>query len=191
MKFLQILLITLSISLCNIAYVKANGGGLIIADNKDAFSENSFSPDTKVNEYVDQHNDLEQLRIDTIVRTFKKLPAAEIESIGVDIETPVLSGTERAKELFRAWKQRQEEFRQAVESMVSPIKHMKSISTVLQNKSSSDEQLIDTLKELESLVTDVDNARDFHTIGGWEHLVRHSMSFCPSQCFALLPIMSA
>ncbi len=112
-----------------------------------------------------------QHRIDTIVRAFNRLPASELERIGIDLSQPILSGTDQAKKLFDAWKTRQEEFRKAVESMAKPAEHMKNICNVLKDPQSSLQQLKEALREIESLLSDVDNAKDFYTIGGWPLLI--------------------
>lgn len=160
------------------------------------FIENTYQESTESNGAIQSLS--EQERIDTMVRAFKRLPAAELDRIGVDISAPIQSGSENAKHLFEAWKVRQAEFKKAVESMLAPVEHMKTIADRLQayintgmsgkessmfSSPSSEKQggvsneasspnILDVLTELESLLSDVDNARDFHTIGGWPLLVQ-------------------
>lgn len=50
---------------------------------------------------------------------------------------------------------------------------MGNISRSLKSNDLDDNQVYERLLELESLVSDIDNARDFHTIGGWPVLVSY------------------
>lgn len=56
--------------------------------------------------------------------------------------------------------------KKAVEGMMKPAEFMKDIINILQN-TTEDSLRIQNLVVLESLLADVDNSRDFHTIGGW------------------------
>ena len=112
----------------------------------------------------------EQERIDTIVRTFNRLPAPELERLGVDITSePIVQGSAKAEQLKRAWLERQKELKQAMESMTKPAEHMAELAKRIKEfiEGGSADGVEQTLDELESLLSDVDNARDFHTIGGW------------------------
>lgn len=119
----------------------------------------------------------EQDRLDTMVRALGRLPEPERQRLGVDISTPVLPNTERAEALHKAWESRQKELKSAVESMVKPAEHMAQLAQTLRNfvpgktSTTSEEEVTAALKELESALSDIDNARDFHTIGGWPALV--------------------
>lgn len=113
-----------------------------------------------------------QDRLNTIVRSLKRLPDAELQRLGLDLSKHVVDGTEAAEKLLLAWRQRQAELKKAMESQLKPAEFMKQLFTTLSGdaQTSKDEKL-KALKELESLVEDVDNARDMHTIGGWPILV--------------------
>lgn len=133
--------------------------------------------------------DGEQERIDTIVRAFNRLPAPELERLGVDITSsePIVQGTSRAHDLKRAWLERQKELKVAMESMTKPAEHMGELARrmkvfVEQGRMQEHERVANAdpdsvkdisnaLEELESSLSDIDNARDFYTIGGWPVLV--------------------
>jgi len=119
----------------------------------------------------------EQERIDTIVRAFQRLPPAERERLGVDISKSIEAGSKLAKELQKAWDTRQQEVKEAMESVLKPAEFMAQLASILRGNTTSitendkEEEISKALIELESLVSDIDNARDFHTIGGWPILV--------------------
>ena len=81
------------------------------------------------------------------------------------------AGTLRAKEIREKWVQRQQELKEAMASIVKPAEHMAKLAQILNNRTNPNTVIASTLLELESLVTDIDNARDFHTIGGWSILL--------------------
>ena len=92
--------------------------------------------------------------------------------LGIDITIPILAGTERAVLLTEAWTRRQAEFKMVVETLVKPAEYMAELSSILRNTSHTEDAVLqETLKELEFLLSDIDNARDFHTIGAWPTLV--------------------
>ena len=119
----------------------------------------------------------EQDKVDTILRAFRNLPPEELQhiDISIDIESPgsIKAGTEAAKQLIEAWTTRQIEFKKAVESMIAPAEQLKQLCVILNNQSASETELINTIQDLEYLLTDVDNARDFHTIDCWPALTKH------------------
>jgi len=128
---------------------------------------------------VDEHE-----RLDTLVSAFKKLPAPEIQRLGVELDddAPIIPGSQRALDLMEAWKQRQKELKEAVENMIKPVEYMASLLRHIQIDNSTSlpptgEKLsgmswsrLEALEELEGVVDDIDNARDLHTIGGWRIL---------------------
>lgn len=138
----------------------------------------------------------EQERIDTMVRAFNRLPSPELERLGVDIKSgPIVQGTSRAEDLKRAWLERQKELKVAMESMTKPAEHMgelarrmkvfveqgrrqelvgKATTIAVADVDADADSVTDisnALEELESSLSDIDNARDFYTIGGWPVLV--------------------
>jgi len=146
----------------------------------------------------------EQDRLDTIVRAFNRLPQPELERLGVDIQSErIVDGTMKAEAVRRAWRERQQELKRAMESMTKPAEHMAEMARRIKQfqgqvvgsaglaggEASSEEftaeQIGHVLRELESTLTDIDNARDFHTIGGWPVLVDMLDSRHPSDLRAL------
>ena len=119
----------------------------------------------------------EQDKVDTILRAFRNLPPEELQhiDISIDIESAgsIKAGTDAAKQLIEAWTTRQIEFKKAVESMIAPAEQLKQLCTILNNQSASEIELVNTIQDLEYLLSDVDNARDFHTIGCWPALTQH------------------
>ena len=119
----------------------------------------------------------EQDKVDTILRAFRNLPPEELQhiDISIDIESDgsIKAGTDAAKELIEAWTTRQIEFKKAVDSMIAPAEQLKQLCAVLNNQSANDTDFINTIQDLEYLLSDVDNARDFHTIGCWPALTQH------------------
>jgi hypothetical protein len=91
----------------------------------------------------------------------------------------VTAGTPEAQALLDAWKTRQAELKEAMKTVLQPAEHMGNLTRILNGTAptsdptkplSVDDQVY-LLRQLESLLDDVDNARDFHTIGGWPTLL--------------------
>ena len=83
----------------------------------------------------------------------------------IDIATPIFVDTLRADNLKTAWSKRQEELKIAMASVAKPAEFMAEIALKLRENNQSLNECIESLKELESLLSDIDNARDFYTIG--------------------------
>lgn len=99
-----------------------------------------------------------------------KLPQDELERFGIDLNQEFIHGTESANQLINAWNERQKEVKSAVEGLMKPAEFMRDI--IKQVQSTQDvEVIMKNLVVLESLLADIDNSRDFHTIGGWKVLV--------------------
>jgi hypothetical protein len=126
-------------------------------------------------------------QLQTIVRTFKKLPFDEIEKYEIDLsDEKVEVGTLRAANLLKAWKTRQEELKEAMKSIMKPAEMMANITqqlkihgkllfpsddTAVHEETNSKDTVLQLLIDLESLLADIDNARDFHTIEAWPTLL--------------------
>lgn len=133
-------------------------------------------------------------------RTLSKLPDEEKERMGGIPElpdassssSPLTSAQRRAFErrMAEIWQQRQQELKELQaqlldvpeilkqrvigirEYLKSPLDHLKELD--LQEKYVDEgvvTNIISLLEDLEFQLTDVDNARDFHTLGGWDLLV--------------------
>lgn len=104
----------------------------------------------------------------------------------INLDTPILEGTLEEKKLLSAWKIRQKELQGAVQSVLKPAEYMANLTKQLQDlpRLSIDEKK-SIFTDLESLLTDIDNARDFHTIGAWSILVAHLHPTYPMSIRAL------
>ena len=118
-------------------------------------------------ENFDRNPPTEQQKIDTIKSALNKLPNSELARLGVDIDGHFEAGSQRANRLVEAWNQRQQELKDALAGVLKPVEYMQDIVNILRNTSLDNPAVIENLVVLESLLADVDNARDFHTIGGW------------------------
>lgn len=83
----------------------------------------------------------------------------------IDLSTPVIVNTLRAANLKVAWAKRQEELKVAMANVVKPAEFMADIALKLREKKQSLTESLDSLRELESLLGDIDNSRDYYTIG--------------------------
>lgn len=125
----------------------------------------------------------DQQRVDTLLRALKRLPDSELEMYGIKADglpESIEPHSEQARRLFKAWQQRQMDLREAIKSMTKPAEimgnHLKVLASIIPSKAESvdsvevkatDSDVRHALNELESLVDDVDNARDFHHLGGY------------------------
>jgi nucleotide exchange factor SIL1 len=131
-------------------------------------------------------------------RTLSKLPDEEQERMGGLPELPAGGGlaslTPRERELFekrmkQIWEKRQKELKELQESMMDLPEilkeRIKSIRAYLEDPTAHLKQhdldelaprgtvthIVSVLQDLEYQLTDLDMARDFHTLGGWPLLV--------------------
>lgn len=99
-----------------------------------------------------------------------KLPQEELIRLDIDLNGEFIPGTLNSEKLINAWNERQKEVKSAVEGLMKPAEFMKDIIKNIQN-TTDQEIILKNLVVLESLLADIDNARDFHTIGGWKILL--------------------
>ena len=124
-----------------------------------------------------------QERIDTLRRALLRLPQPELDRLGIsDLAShEVRAGSDEARHLLDIWKARQEELRALAASMVKPAEHMQSIMNVISSNIEDVSLVVERLIELEAVLTDIDNARDFHTLQLWSPLTLYlSLSYDPS-----------
>lgn len=112
-----------------------------------------------------------QERLDMVVKALSRLPPHELERLGVSLTNEIIDGSPEADNLFRAWADRQSELKTAMKSLMQPAEFMTVLSATLRNATVPHSERRQALVDLESLVGDIDNARDFHTIGSWPLLV--------------------
>jgi hypothetical protein len=115
----------------------------------------------------------EQAKLDKIRAAFLRLPDTEIQRFEVQLEERILEGTTAAEKLVLAWQQRQQELQDVMKNLLKPAEYMGNITHQLQQpfRLFQLSHRVALLEELEDLISDLDNARDFHTIGGWPVLV--------------------
>ena len=118
----------------------------------------------------------DQTRLDTLIRALRRLPDEELAMYGLspkELEEHVSPDSREAVALFAAWQERQNELKKAIESMMKPAEYMQELvefivgSPEVTPGSDKFSSKMDALRQLESLVEDIDNARDFHTTGGF------------------------
>ena len=128
---------------------------------------------------VDLDTTDEQTRVDTLIRALKRLPDEELALYGLgqsQLDGHVTPGSREAATLFAAWQERQKELKKAIDSMLKPAEYMQELvefivsTTKVPPGSGKFASKMDALQQLEGLVEDIDNARDFHTTGGFTTL---------------------
>ena len=116
----------------------------------------------------------EQSRLNTLIRALKRLPDDELALYGLSraqLEENVTPGSRESTIFFDAWQERQKELKKAIESMLKPADYMKELVEFIVDTSevppgsTKFSSKMDALLQLESLVEDIDNARDFYTTG--------------------------
>lgn len=170
-----------AVSVLGILLLTASGASL--SNDTSAASLSSVAHSNPANNAEGDAQDAEQVRVDAVLRAYRRLPAPELARLGVDVAEDIRAGSPQAEQLMEAWRVRQAEIQRAIDSVAKPVKLMETISQQLSEYQAQrgraggagDEAAASAisaaLHNLEALVLDVDNARDFHTIGGWRVLV--------------------
>lgn len=123
---------------------------------------------------LDDHpiEDTDAARADRMLKALEAIPENERISMGLDVEamrsTPLAQRLEKLQEL---WTVRQEELREAYEAMPKVNELLSKRIEVLQDAGASESALVEVLTDLEDLLSDIDMARDFHSLGGFPALV--------------------
>lgn len=131
-------------------------------------------------------------------RTLKKLPEEEKQRMGGIPELPASGGlhslTPKERELFehrmaQIWERRQKELKELEETLLDlpevlkeriklireylqdPTTHLREMDLDEQPPPGQVSHIISVLQDLEFQVNDLDNSRDFHTLGGWPLIV--------------------
>lgn len=142
---------------------------------------------------------VEQARLNSIVSALKHMPAEEQQRLHLDLSKPVVEGSAEAVHLVDKWNERQRELRELMNSMLKAAEHMAGQLNQLRGHYNgtatiSAADLTSVLGDLESLVSDIDNAKDFYTIGGWKIIVSLLASGTldvPNQALTILLIGTA
>lgn len=122
---------------------------------------------------LDDHpiEDNDAARADRMLEALESIP--EDERLGMELDVDVLRSkplADRLDELEKLWAVRQQELREAYEAMPKVNELLTARIDVLQDADATEEAVIGALADLEDLLSDIDMARDFHTIGGFPTL---------------------
>lgn len=122
---------------------------------------------------LDDHpvEDNDAARADRMLAALESIPEDERQGLGLDVEflrsKPL---AERLVKLEELWTVRQQELREAYDAMPKVDELLTKRIEVLQDASATDDAVIVALADLEDLLSDIDMARDFHTVGGFPTL---------------------
>lgn len=163
-------------------------------DPKRETEEDGNNDDTKINSHDSGYD------YDMMHRTLSKLPHEEMEKYGGLPELPTADGIKARmtpeeqnrfeRRMAEIWEKRQAELKEVQEQLLDVPEmlkermrgmkdYLKDPITQLSSFNLEDEEeeegiitnILSLLKDLEFQLSDLDNARDFHTMGGWEVLV--------------------
>ncbi|KAG5188676.1 hypothetical protein JKP88DRAFT_304075 [Tribonema minus] len=120
---------------------------------------------------IDDHpvQDTPEARTQRMLEALLELPREEQERMQLDAIL-ALDPSERPPALQALWERRQAELKEIYAGMPTPAKILGSLIAILRSEASGDAVLLDALLDLEDHLSDVDMARDFHTLGGWHPL---------------------
>ncbi|CAM9123908.1 unnamed protein product [Ectocarpus fasciculatus] len=122
---------------------------------------------------LDDHpiEDNDAARADRMLAALESIPEGERQGMDLDVEAlrskPL---AERLAELQGLWEVRQQELREAYDAMPKVNELLMERIDILNNAYATDGALTGALTDLEDLLSDIDMARDFHTIGGFPTL---------------------
>lgn len=147
--------------LCSLVHC-AQGSGL-------SLSEDALASIADLDDHPVEDNDA--ARADRMLAALESIPEDERQGLGLDVgdlRSKPLS--ERLVELEKLWAVRQQELREAYDAMPKVNELLTKRIEVLQDASATEDAVIGALVDLEDLLSDIDMARDFHTIGGFPAL---------------------
>lgn len=152
---------SLSLSRCSRVHCE-QGSGLDLSDD-------ALASIADLDDHPMEDNDA--ARADRMLAALESIPEDERQGLGLDVEglrsKPLV---ERLVELEELWTLRQQELREAYEAMPKVNELLTKRIEVLQDASATEDAVIGALADLEDLLSDIDMARDFHTIGGFPTL---------------------
>lgn len=122
---------------------------------------------------LDDHpvEDNDAARADRMLEALERIPANERVDMDVDLEAlRALPLAERLMTLDVLWKVRQQELREVYEATLKVNEQLGERIDILQDADASEASLVGALTDLEDLLSDIDMARDFHTLGGFPTL---------------------
>lgn len=122
---------------------------------------------------LDDHpvEDTDADRADRMLAALAGIPEAERLGMGLDIEAMrAIPLEERLARLEELWTMRQQELREAYDALPKVNELLTARIEVMQDEGASEAALELALTDLEDLLSDIDMARDFHSIGGFPTL---------------------
>lgn len=122
---------------------------------------------------LDDHpvEDNDASRADRMLEALERIPANERVDMEVDLEAlRAIPLAERLTKLDVLWKVRQQELREAYDATLKVNEQLDERINILKDADASEASLVVALTDLEDLLSDIDMARDFHTLGGFPTL---------------------
>lgn len=122
---------------------------------------------------LDDHpvEDTDADRADRMLAALAGIPEAERLGMGLDIEAMrAIPLEERLVKLEELWTMRQQELREAYDALPKVNELLTARIEVMRDEGASETALELVLTDLEDLLSDIDMARDFHSIGGFPTL---------------------
>ena len=119
---------------------------------------------------LDDHpvEDNDASRADRMLEALERIPANERVDMEVDLEAlRAIPLAERLTKLDVLWKVRQQELREAYDATLKVNEQLDERINILKDADASEASLVVALTDLEDLLSDIDMARDFHTLGGF------------------------
>lgn len=123
---------------------------------------------------LDDHpvEDTDADRADRMLAALAGIPEAERLDMELDIEAMrTIPLEERLAKLEELWTMRQKELREAYDALPKVNELLTARIEVMQDEGASESALELALTDLEDLLSDIDMARDFHSMGGFPTLV--------------------
>lgn len=123
---------------------------------------------------LDDHpvEDDDESRADRMLSALERIPDDDRLDMGLDLKdlrtTPL---AERLVKLETLWTERQHELKEAYEAMPKVNEVLTKRIDILEDSAASESSLLAALTELENMLSDIDMARDFHTLDGLPVLV--------------------
>lgn len=103
-----------------------------------------------------------------MLASFEAIPEEERLQMGLDVEKlRVAPFAERLARLEELWAVRQLELKEAYDAIPTVNELLKARLEVLQDPDASESTLILALTDLEDLLSDIDMARDYYSLGGF------------------------
>lgn len=119
---------------------------------------------------LDDHQveDNDAARADRMLAALEAIPEDERLPMGLDVEEMrAVPLAERLAKLQELWDVRQQELKEAYDAMPKVNELLMARIEVLQATDSSESALVLALTDLEDLLSDIDMARDFHSLEGF------------------------